>query len=84
MKGASMEDEGKRKLDQLMARAQAGQVTHEELVDVMRAGVLHHGGQPGDAATLLAMVRHRFPTNAEVSAFVLQARALLGRAQGSA
>lgn len=56
--------------DELMAKAEAGTVTHEELVDVMMRGSAKYGRPTPPREVLLAQVRERHPTCAEVSAFV--------------
>lgn len=53
----------------LMERAERDELTHEELVDVMIAGAERYGRPHAPRAELLAQVRERFPTLAEVSAF---------------
>jgi hypothetical protein len=55
---------------ELMDKAERGVVTHEELVDVMMNGAAKHGVPTPPRDVLLAQVRERHPTPADVSAFV--------------
>lgn len=64
----------------LRERAQQGLVTAEEMADVMVVGMVKCGQPAPDRAALVAKVRARHPTDAEVSAFILEAIGLYERA----
>jgi hypothetical protein len=55
---------------ELMDKAERGVLTHEELVEVMMNGAAKHGLPTPSRETLLAQVRERHPTPADVSAWV--------------